>query len=341
MNKPTLNLMLPGLWMLLRTVQQQIEIRLPSLERLLARCDYSIDSDAETEHAVLAKLGLAENGPAPIAALERLANPDRVAGGWWLRADPVSLVADRQYIIMQHPGGIDLDADEARQLIDLINLHFNDDGWQLEMAAPDRWYLGLRTPLEFTTIPAWRVFGKDIHPYLPVGGDGLKWHAWLNELQMLLHSAATNERRIAAGRSPVNGVWVSGGGSVNFGRPGRSIGLWGDTPFLQGLSRHIGLPCPDLPDDWQTIISSARDDNEAIVWLDQARQALTTGNVERGAATLEQMEQDVFKPLLPLLNKRHLARISLIDTPGHAVQVSASGLRRWWRKRRPVPDLDG
>lgn len=119
------------------------------------------------------------------------------------------------------------------------------------------------------------------------------------------------------------------------------MGLWGDTPFLHGLSRHTGLPCRDLPDDWQTIIQSARGDNEAIVWLDQARQALTSGNVEQGVATLERMEQDVFRPLLQLLNKRHLARVHLIDTPGHAVQVSAGGVWRWWRRRRPVADLAG
>ena len=342
MNKQTINLILPGLWTLLRTVQQHdagIGARLPALARLLSRCDRPVDSDMEAEDRVLEKLGLSACLPAPVAALERLADPDVNADGWWLRADPVSLVADRQFIVMQHPNGLDLTEDEARQLIDLINKHFAEDGWQLEMTTPNRWYLKLSKPLDLTTTPGWRVVGKDIDTYMPAGKDELKWHAWLNELQMLLYAAPLNDQRIAEGHTPVTGIWIWGGGLIGSSSPKQQMGLWSDSPFLQGLGRHTGLACSALPDNWQELVDASQVGNEHIVWLDHAHQALMSGNVEQGIDVLEQLEQDAFNPLLQLLKSRRIARLNICDLPGHEVQVSAGGLRKWWRHRQPIADL--
>jgi hypothetical protein len=334
MNKQTINLMLPGLWTLLRTVQQHdpdIGTRLPALTRFLSRSDQTVDSDMEVEDRVLEKLGLSADQPAPIAALERLADPDANPDGWWLRADPVNLVADRQFVVMQHPGSLELNEDEARHLIARINKHFAEDGWQLEMATPNRWYLRLSTPLDLITTPAWRVTGKDIDTYIPAGKDGLKWHAWLNEVQMLLY---TDEP------STVTGIWIWGGGAVGSSSPKLQMGLWGDIPFLQGLGRHTELTCRDLPANWQDLTSASSESGEEIVWLDNARQALMSGNMEQGISVLEQLEEDVFKPLLKLLKGRRFAQLNICDLPGHEVQVSAGGLRRWWRHRKPIYDLN-
>ena len=338
----TINLIVPGLWTLLRTVQQHdsgIGSHLPALARYLSRCDRAVDSSVDAEDHVLEILGLSENQPAPVAALERLSDPDVNADGWWLRADPVNLVADRQFIVMKHPGSLGLNTEEAHQLIDLINKHFADDGWQLEMATPNRWYLRLSTPLEINTTPAWRVVGKDIDSFIPTGKDGLTWHAWLNEVQMLLYSSPLNDQRIAEGLAPVTGIWVWGGGTAGIRSSKQQTGLWGNVPFLQGLARHTRLNCRDLPASWQDLLNASSASGEEIVWLDNARQALLSGNVEQGVSVLKQMEEGIFKPFLKLLKGRQFNRLNICDVPGHEVQISTGGLRRWWRRRKPIADL--
>lgn len=342
MKLPTVNLIIPGLWALLRTLGAQDAnalSRCNALSRLLRRSDRSVAGQMEPEHRVMEILGVANDGNTPVAALERLADESVDGQGWWLRADPVNLVADRQYIVMQHPDALGLDNDEAAQLVDLVNQHFAEDGWQLEMATPDRWYLRLSSPLDIETTPAWRVAGKDIDSYSPSGPDGLAWHASLNELQMLLYSSPVNDLRIAQGRPPVTGLWIWGGGSLDDFSIQQKASLWGDSVFLKGLARKSGLPHRPLPADWRTIIEAEPDLHTAIVWLGQASQALASGNIEAGMQTLEQLEREVFAPLLQLLNTRKGVQLNICDVPGHEVQISAKGVKRWWRKRQPIPDI--
>src|SRR5258706_98729 len=56
------------------------------------------------------------------------------------------------------------------------------------------------------------ALGKPLLAFMPSGTDAARWQRWQNETQMLLFEHPVNVAREAAGRAPVNGVWVWGGG---------------------------------------------------------------------------------------------------------------------------------
>ena len=100
-------LFIPGLWNLLRHAGNDGLAEMPALARLLSRCDDSRDSSFESERRVLAELGWNDNEStdAPVAALERYA-AGKQDDSFWLCADPVSLVADRQYLLLARLDGL-------------------------------------------------------------------------------------------------------------------------------------------------------------------------------------------------------------------------------------------
>mgnify|MGYP006919303059 FL=1 len=49
--------------------------------------------------------------------------------------------------------------------------------------------------------------------FLPYGQDALKWHSFINELQMFLYSDPVNKKREQNNQLPINTIWFSGGGT--------------------------------------------------------------------------------------------------------------------------------
>ena len=69
--------------------------------------------------------------------------------------------------------------------------------------------------------------------------------------------------------------------------------------------------------------------------LEYARAALLSGDMHSGIKALQQLEQEVFQPLLGLLHAKKITTLRIIDTPGRIINISSSGIRKWWRRRMP------
>ena len=324
---------IPGLWALLRHGGSEALASMPSLQLLLKRCDSSSESSLESETLLLNLLGWQgdENDDVPVAALEHLAEAND-GDGFWFRADPVNLQEDQNYLMMSYPSILDLDLEEAKVLTDSINQHFAEDGWHLEVGDPHRWYLRLEKTADVNTTPAWRVVGRDVFNLMPAGENSSQWHAWLMELQMLLFSHPVNEARTDQGLAPVSGLWLWGGGELPM-LPSSQYLLRGDTSFIRGVARQSGCEIKVLPDDLSEIYNDSAPNTEQLIMLEHARTALQSGDMELGVAALKQLEKEVFRPLLGLLKSKRMNRLSLVDTPGYIVNTSASGIRKWWRRR--------
>ena len=309
---------------------------MPSLNLILKRCDGTTESVVESETLLLKRLGWQadERADVPVAALERLA-----AGvdseGFWFRADPVNLQEDQNYLMMSYPSVLDLDAAEAKALSESINEHFAEDGWRLEVIDQQRWYLRLDNNPDIQTTPVWRVVGRDVFNLMPVGNNSRQWHAWMMEIQMLMHNHAVNQARNAHGQAPVSGLWIWGGGDLPLLQKS-DILLRGDSLFIQGISRQSGCRIKALPANMSSICDDNGAQAEQLVVLEQARVALLTGDMHSGMKALHELEKEVFQPLLALLQSRKLTALNIIDTPGRMVNVSARGIRKWWRRNRVI-----
>jgi hypothetical protein len=268
---------------------------------------------------------------APFAVLGDGLQPD----GYWLCADPVSLVLHRDSFALAECTPA-LRMEQAQQLVEALNRHFAADGMCFHAADARRWYLNLAQRPDLRTHPLAQVMGRDIQPYLPQGSDGLKWHGLLNELQMLLHAHPVNADLEQGGEMPVNSVWLWGGGELVAGAPQPKLSIWADDALARGLaiahqSRLAGLPSSAR--DW---LRQAHDYGEHLV----VHPRLPSMEPQQA---LERLENDWFAPLQDMLRKGHVARLTLHlagDTV-HSFTVTRTDLWKFWRRTRPLENYLG
>lgn len=159
-------------------------------------------------------IALDDDHDIPVAAVTRLLDLGVVDKGWWLRADPVHLVAGRKGLLMVANQELELSNAESESLVKEISEAALEEGWILKAPNPHRWYLKPATQPDITTTPLDVVMGKDIDAFLPQGDDAKSWHTRLNEIQILLHTSTINEKREANSQLTANSVWFWGGGAL-------------------------------------------------------------------------------------------------------------------------------
>lgn len=268
---------------------------------------------------------------APYAVLGDGLQPD----GYWLYADPVSLVLHRDSFALAECAS-ELQLEQAQQLVDALNRHFAADGMRFHAAGARRWYLSLAQRPELRTYPLAQVLGRDIQPYLPQGGDGLKWHGLLNELQMLLHAHPVNAELEQGGAMPVNSVWLWGGGELVAGAQRPDLSVWADDALARGLALAHQSRLAALPPSAQDWLRQAHDAGEHLV----VRPPLVPDALQQ---ELDRLEIDWFAPLLDMLRKGNVARLTL-HLAGETVNsftVTRADLWKFWHRARPLEDYLG
>jgi len=273
----------------------------------------------------------------PLAALSRYGEQQAAPGGYWLRADPVCLEADRDCVVMRDR--LVPDGTQSQEFLALINAHLAQDGLRLEAGALGRWYLSLGDAPALETYPLPDVLGQDIHPWLPAGEDGRRWRRLLNETQMLLHGSAVNEARRAAGQLPVTSLWFWGGGTLPAAPPQQWAGVWVREPIARGLALLGANPLHELPaggGQWlQQVTAPGR---YLLLWDDLWHPALLS-DPETWVQRLTLWQMEWLEPLLAEMAQGGGISLSLYGGDGRGYHVTARRLGRWWRRTRPFGDF--
>ncbi|MEK8090879.1 hypothetical protein [Thermithiobacillus plumbiphilus] len=268
----------------------------------------------------------------PAAALTALRDGlDPGTQAYWLRFDPVHLLAHKSQLLLMDPQVLCLTPDEARAFADTLNSHFAELGWQVVAARPDRWYLRLPQPIHIQTTPLAAVIGQDVDRQMPKGADALSWHVYLNEVQMLLHDHPCNQTREEAGLPVVNSVWPWGGGQLPHPLQGWWQSVAGDDPLLQSLGQLSGARAAAFPAD-------------VAAWV----RALASGphllfypEILETQEKLANFEETVLGPLIEALKSADIACLVLVAGMDEArsgmltVLLERKQLHRWWRRARP------
>ncbi|PKO53799.1 MAG: hypothetical protein CVU26_04040 [Betaproteobacteria bacterium HGW-Betaproteobacteria-2] len=283
-----------------------------SLESLLCR-QAGIDEDPGKE----------ENDPLPIAAISYLGEekPAEVpaGAGYFLFADPVHLLLQRDSFSLSAPVPMALTADETASLLDSLNRHFASDGLRFIAEASGHWYLQLAESPSIVTHYPGLALDRDIQAFLPRGSGAARWHQLGNEIQMLLHGHAVNQRRESLGQAACNSLWFWGSGKLPQKRTAMSIRAYGAMPLLKGLGRLGGIECTDLPRDFSAL--SGR--KQTWVQLD------TSANIEG----------DWFRPAADALRRGKLCRLQLsfaVNGKLLSATLRRRDLFKLWRKRLPL-----
>lgn len=231
-----------------------------NLVQLLAKAKVT-QTQLPLEALVCAQYGLMSAPDYPIAAIAASADGLDVSEAYWLRADPVHLVLQRDCFSLGEPVPLLVKPEHAQQMIASLNQHFSQDGLLFVMGDSGTWYLRVaQTPQIQTTSPT-VAMGKNIHQFMPQGVASAQWLSVLNEVQMLLHEHIANQARESVGEVAVNSIWLSGGGvmpstissqlDVNL--------LVADSAFYRGLAKLVGTPYQPLPDTLEPLLGANQD----------------------------------------------------------------------------------
>jgi len=210
------------------------------LHRLLARAD-RLDDGPRGYLAGLAAWFDAPH-PLPAGALTRELAAGDAGDAQWLCADPAWVEPDMSGARLLACGQMQLSRAEAGALAEPLAPLLEEQGMQLALTTPDRWHLRLPPGTAVPDFPApEQALGENLLQHLPPGPEGRRWRILQNDLQVALHQHPLNAQRRAAGRPPVNSLWLWGAGvlpaQVHTGLPG----VLSDDPLLRALAARAGI----------------------------------------------------------------------------------------------------
>ncbi len=310
--------------------------RLPALELLIARARTRGGESTTLEGRLLEAYG-ADADRMPAGALTLAAQGGEPGEALWLRADPVHLLQQRELLMVMPAPAVHVTQDEADALAGTLNRHFGGE-LEIHTAHPERWCAKVAAPASLDALVPMQAAGRHLEAVLP-GGDAKRWHALLNEAQMLLHDHPVNAAREARGERAVNSLWLWGLGAM----PENLRRLWqtvsADDSVARGLGIASGARVDALPADAAALLARLPADGRHMVVLDAMRNADALDDDAAWAAEIAALESRWIAPLLQALRADRIGMITLHvpdadESQSH--ELVRGDLRRFWRRPRPL-----
>lgn len=255
---------------------------------------------------------------------------------FWLKVDPVQMIADRDTLVLVSGQDLQITQSESQSLLDAFNQHFAEDGVTLEWGANDSWYMRLPQAVDLQTTDLAQAHYRNLHGLFPSGHAGPYWRTLMNEAQMLFHQHPVNLARREAGQAEINSVWVWGEGRLNpdsiQARPQAKV--WGSHTYLKGLANLTQAQIQQSPDSHQAWCGLNSSELEAhLIMLDLKQWAASdAGNsVEH---LLLQLEKEWMQGLLNDLKQGRIHSLFIDIGGAKGFLVEPSHLRRFWRRWR-------
>jgi hypothetical protein len=304
---------------------------LAAAETLIARGRRKRMAPVSPEAWLFERFGVTRQRDWPVAPYTLLADGGAPERHYWMRADPVHLQVGRDSLGLADSAAFEVSRAESEALVETLNRHFGPAMLFYPM-RPARWYVRLEKAPDMQTTPAAAARGLAIDEKLPSGPDAMRFHALMNEAQMLLHEHPVNAGREARGEPTLNSVWFWGGGVIDAAKARPFSTVVGDDPLARGLALAAGIPARALPKDADSVLAALGDEGLALVVLDALREAQF---LERRTA----LERDWFVPLLAALKSGRIGMLTLHLCGADSlleVETVRSDLRYFWRRRKPL-----
>lgn len=317
-------------------------LRLPALESLIAKSDrfptrhksfYEQASHLFHQPKTLAI--------AATSAQAELSSFD--AQQFWLRVDPVQMIADRDSLVLIPADDIAIDENESKQLLQAFNEHFKEDGVELQWGAKSHWYLAIKQPVDLQTTPIYEVAHKPVNDFYPNGNAAQYWRQLLNETQMLFFSHPVNEARREKGWPEINSVWPWGEGKLDSAqilmRPEAAI--FSSDAYLQGLAHLTQADCYKSPDNFAELAQQLgnKSHSHSLVLLDEIAQSMDNLQLEEWIELLQELEENWFEPLLNGLQQGQIESLFIDLGCTFQCHIAPKNLHRFWRFKKPIYKL--
>ena len=328
-----LDLLVPDLLCLGDDPTALADIRMPALERWLARGERVRRPERGANELLAHAYSLAT--PAPVAAVSLCADEGRHPGSW-LRADPVHLRLGQDAVALHDAGALGVTREEANALVAALQAHFGSDGLEFRAPTPERWYVRVPEGELPATVPLEAAIGRNIFGLLPEGKGRINWRSAITEAQMVLAEHEVNEHRESRGLPALNSVWFWGEGALpeNVAQPYALI--YADEPFARGLAILSGARAVARPRDASSL-DAVGPGETALVVLDSLTGPSRGGDREAWKAAAAKLDDDWFGELRGAIERFDAVRIILPARNDTLVASVTAGSRwRWLRKRQPL-----
>jgi hypothetical protein len=312
-------LFLPGI----ETTSAEALPRMPALERLLARGRArQLQGSPWSFLAELAGGDPARWPVGPVSAMGEFEVPPRAC----MRVEPLGADAEQQGAFRLPANSLGITRDEADELAAAFLGTFGPDGWRLDIATAERWYLAWETV--HGDAPAWQGCPGPAHSVgegeRPAPPEAELRHL-TSEVELLFHAHPVNIARRDRGAPVIAGMHPWGGGVVPANRVLASFTPAApEEPYLAGL-RRLGAVC-------------ARASGRAV------RDVATNGGIAwpfpievLSLQQLARIDEDWAVPLLGLLRRGRLEGVRVVT--GRAIhETRRTDALRVWRRPRPVSE---
>ncbi len=308
-------------------------LRLPALERLIARADVVRRPEPNTTRLLASAFALPS--PPPVAAIA-LAADDAARGGLWLRADPVHLRLVRDAFTIHDTSAFGISREEAAALVTGLQAFFASDDLEFVAPVPERWYVRVPEGEAPRTVPLEEALGRNVFGMLPTGTGRINWPSALTEAQMLLSAHEVNALRESEGRPAINGVWFWGEGACPESVATPYSLVYADDPFARGLAALSGARLAPRPGKIADVDAVAETQSVLVV-LDQLSACLRRGDESEWRRAAESIEDDWFVEVSAAVDRFDHVRVILPTGRDSLVAGLTPAARwRWLRRRKPL-----
>lgn len=289
----------------------------------------------ETTDWLCAAFGVERQQDNPVAPFALLGDGEMAGDSYWLRADPVTIRLMRNQLVLLADSAAAPSAADAAEFIDALNRHFAPDGLQFSAPHPQRWYLRLPAAPKLYTHSLAEVHGRNIQHFLPFGEESTRWRKLLNETQMLLHQHPLNAAREAAGRLPLNSIWLWGGGTLSPHLSAPCSRVYADDPLARGLAIAAGIPAAALPPALPEHVTGV-----SLFVAQHLHDTMWQG--EAWHLCLERLDEEWLIPATNALRRGKLQQLTLIapsETATVELTLTRGDLWKIWRRGKSWTDL--
>ncbi|MDD2701856.1 MAG: hypothetical protein PHH36_11555 [Sideroxydans sp.] len=319
-----LYLIIPDL-ILPREIAPDTQAELSLLEKMLARATHESLPAKAVESCLCELFDVA--GSAPLRAA---GDGLEVAGGAWMCADPIELQRQPAQVMVRPD--VLCEADEAVAFCETLNAHFAADGISFHAPHPRRWYLQMAEIGEVSMPTLATAAWGDAREMMPQGRDAVRWRALGNEIQMLLHGHALNQKRLETGQPPISSLWLWGGGCT--AEIQASVDAAGGDEPLLAFARAADLPC------FVKLSDMLESDAPRGAWLANDLLApLRHHDLYQWRENLLVVQGDLMQVIWQALGAGKLRELTL-DVPTaetlHRFELKAGDRWKVWRRRRPL-----
>ena len=299
-------------------VRDSARLRVPLLEQLLARADdWSPVSDwrAEAFRVIAPQAACMPAVAAAALCADRAAvETAAVDAAWVCVATPVHYVAEMSSVRLSQDGMLSLTRSGADSLAADFNRVWKGSGIHMTAGRSAQLFCSFDREMQVVTRDPEDVLGRHIEEFLPAGADSGRLRQLISETEMWLFEHDANRARTRLGAPVVNGLWFWGGGAPIASLPNVQGWAAGDDLFFNAFSGRPGA--------------------ERVPRDEKFPSGVVAAACAPGSESWQALEARWLRPALIELRAGRIERLQL-SAADRSFTLTARGLRRIWRRRKP------